>query len=182
MSKLKTILLAIAGILILFILGTLALASTKPADFHYERSANIKASPEKVFALVNDYRTWTGWSPWEKLDPAMKRTYSGATSGKGAIYEWAGNDSIGKGRMEIIEADSPSKIKIQLDFFEPFEAHNTAEFTFTEEQGSTKVTWAMYGKNQFVSKVFGLFCDMDQMIGKDFEAGLNGMKSIAEGK
>lgn len=182
MSKLKTILSAVAAVLILFILGTLAVASTKPATFRYERSLSIEASPEKVFALVNDYHSWPAWSPWEKLDPAVKRTYSGSSVGLGSIYEWEGNNDVGKGRMEIIESDSPSKIKMQLDFLSPFEAHNTAEFTFHTKDGATHVTWAMYGPNAFVSKVFGLFCDMDQMIGKEFETGLKNIKSIAEKK
>ncbi|EMO31444.1 SRPBCC family protein [Leptospira santarosai] len=182
MSKLKTIVLAALGALIVFVLGTFVLASTKPSDFRYERTLGINAQPEKIFTLVNDYHSWASWSPWEKLDPAMKKTFNGAASGVGSVYEWEGNSEVGKGRMEIIEANPPSNIKMRLDFLSPFEAHNTTEFSFTAKDGITHVTWAMYGPNAFFSKVMGLFCDMDQMIGKDFETGLNNIKKIVETK
>jgi uncharacterized protein YndB with AHSA1/START domain len=110
----------------------------------------------------------------------MKRTHSGAPSGKGAIYEWDGNNQVGKGRMEIIEATPPSKIVIKLDFMKPFEAHNTAEFTMQPAGDATNVTWAMHGPNLFVGKVMSIFIDMDDMIGKDFEAGLANLKTLAE--
>lgn len=182
MSKLKTIVLAVLGTLVIFVLGTLAVASTKPANFHYERTLSINAQPEKIFTLINDYHSWASWSPWEKLDPSMKKTFNGAASGVGSIYEWEGNSEVGKGRMEITEANSPSNIKMRLDFLSPFEAHNTTEFSFAVKDGMTHVTWAMYGPNALVSKVMGLFCDMDQMIGKDFETGLNNIKKIVETK
>ncbi|MBM9499183.1 SRPBCC family protein [Leptospira sp. 201903071] len=182
MSMLKLILLSIVGLLIVVTVILLVIASTKPDDFRYQRSISIQAPPEKVFPLINDFRTWAKWSPWENVDPSMKKTYSGPANGVGTIYEWDGNKNIGKGRMEITNSNSPSKITIQLDFIAPFEAHNTAEFTLDKKGDSTQVTWVMFGKNQFISKVMGLFLNMDEMIGKQFETGLNNLKTIGEGK
>ncbi|MDV6236712.1 SRPBCC family protein [Leptospira ellisii] len=182
MSKLKSVLASVAGLLILFVLGTLAYASTKPDTVHYQRSLKIDAPAEKIFALIVDFHSWGKWSPWEKLDPNMQRSYSGSPNGLGSIYEWSGNSDIGKGRMEITAADSPSKIVIKLDFLEPFEAHNTAEFTISPKDGGNEVTWAMHGPNHIFSKVLCLFLDMDAMIGEDFDKGLNSIKNIAETK
>jgi carbon monoxide dehydrogenase subunit G len=138
------------------------------------------APPEKIFAFINDFHSWGTWSPYEKKDPAMKRTVSGAASGKGAVYEWEGNKEIGKGRMEITETSPPSRVTIKLDFVKPFEAHNIVDFTLEANGDSTNVTWAIHGPSPFISKVIGIFCNMDRMIGKDFEAGLADLKTIAE--
>ena len=170
----------IAIVIVLLIVALLAYAATKPDMLHVQRSANITAPPERIFALINDYRHWVSWSPYERLDPAMKRTYSGATQGKGAVYEWEGNSKAGKGRMEIMESSPPSKITINLDFVKPFKAHNIVVFTLQAEDNSTNVTWAMQGPSPYVTKVMGIFLDMDRMIGKDFETGLANMKAIAE--
>ncbi len=172
----KKILIAI----VLVIAAVLIFAATRPDTFQVERAATIKAPPDKVFALINDFPNWQAWSPWEGLDPNMKRTMGATTQGKGAVYEWEGNGDVGKGRMEIVESTPPSKVGIQLDFIEPFEAHNTAEFTLTPEGDGTKVTWAMHGPMPYISKLMTLFVDMDKMIGKDFEAGLAKLKSVAE--
>src|SRR5258706_2715353 len=129
--------------------GVLVFAAARPDSFRIERSATIKAPPEKIFAQVNDLKAWTAWSPWEKIDPALKRTYSGPQSGKGAAYAWEGNKDVGAGRMEIAESVTPSKITMRLDFLKPFEAHNTAEFTFTRQGDSTTVNWAMYGPSPY---------------------------------
>ena len=173
---LKTILIVVA----VFIVGVLAFAATKPDTFSVQRSASIKAPPEKIFAVINDFHRWPEWSPWEKLDPAMKRTQSGAASGKGAVYAWEGNSKAGDGRMEIIESTPASKVGIQLDFIKPFEGHNIAEFTFAPESDATRVTWTMHGPTPFVSKVMQVFVSMDTMIGKDFEAGLANLKTLTE--
>ncbi|XDD49627.1 SRPBCC family protein [Leptospira sp. WS92.C1] len=182
MSKLKTITIAGISVVTLLILSILIYTSTRPDTVRYERTAKINSPPEKIFALIHDFHSWGLWSPWEKVDPAMKRTFSGAENGKGAIYEWEGNNDIGKGRMEIVEAVSPSKIVIQLDFLEPFEARNTAEFTLVTKGDTTQITWAMYGPNEFISKIMCIFFDMDEMIGKEFETGLNHLKTITEKK
>ena len=139
------ILMIVGIVFALLVAGALVLAAMKPDSFRVERVASIKAPPEKVFAQINDFKAWAAWSPYEKKDPAMKRTFGAATAGKGSVYEWDGNKNVGKGRMEITEAASPSRIVIKLDFFEPFEGHNTAEFTMVGKDGVTTVTWAMYG-------------------------------------
>jgi uncharacterized protein YndB with AHSA1/START domain len=168
-------------VVVVLIVGVLGFAATRPDSFRVQRTATIKAPPEKVFALINDLRGWKTWSPYEKKDPAMKRTLSGAPTGKGAIYEWEGNKDVGKGRMEIADTTPPSKVVIKLDFIEPFQAHNTAEFSLSGKGETTDVTWAMYGPSPFVTKVLSVFLDMDKMIGHDFEAGLANLKAIAEG-
>lgn len=172
----KIILIALA-VLIATVLG---LAVTKPDTFRIQRAVTIKAPPEKIFAVINDFHNWTSWSPWEKLDPAMKRTHSGAASGKGAIYEWEGNSKVGAGRMEILDTTAPSKIAIKLDFIKPFEGHNTAEYTLVPQGEMTNVTWAMYGPTPFISKLMQVFISFDKMIGKDFEEGLANLKAVAE--
>ncbi|MBS0521502.1 MAG: SRPBCC family protein, partial [Proteobacteria bacterium] len=148
--------------------------------FNVQRSVAIKAPAEKIFALIQDLHAWSGWSPYEKKDPAMKRTFGGAPAGKGAFYEWAGNRNVGAGRMEIVEAAAPSTIVIGLDFREPFEGHNTARFTLEPRGDNTTVTWAMYGPSAYIARVIGIFLDMDKMIGSDFDAGLANLKSLAE--
>ena len=166
------VVLAIAIILIL--------AAAKPDRFRVQRAITVKAPPERIFPLINDFHQWGTWSPYEHRDPAMKRTYSGAESGKGAVYAWEGNKNVGSGRMEILDASAPSKIVIKLDFFTPFEAHNTAEFTMLPQGDATSLTWLMHGPAPFMSKVMQVFMNMDKMIGKDFEAGLAKLKKLTE--
>ena len=172
----KSIALAIL-VLIAVILGY---AATKPDTFRVERTTSIKASPEKIFPLISDFRQWTAWSPWEKKDPAMKRTHSGAPAGKGAAYAWEGNSEVGAGRMEIVESTPTSKVGIKLDFIKPFEGHNVADFNLVPKGETTNVTWTMSGPRPFIAKVMSVFMDIDTMIGKDFEVGLANMKIVAE--
>jgi uncharacterized protein YndB with AHSA1/START domain len=174
------VLAVIALILLVAIVVVLVVAARKPAGFRIERATSIKAPPDKIFALINDFRNWRAWSPWERMDPNLRRSYSGAERGEGAVYEWEGNSKVGKGRMEIVEAPPPSRVAIKLDFLKPFEAHNTAEFTLVPRGDATEVTWAMHGPNLFIGKVMGVFMSMDRMIGKDFEAGLANLKAAAE--
>jgi carbon monoxide dehydrogenase subunit G len=165
--------------LIVVITAILVLAATRPDSFRVERSAQISAPPDKILFLVNDFHQWGAWSPYEKLDPAMKRTYAGAGAGKGAVYEWEGNAKAGQGRMEIIDA-APTKTAIQLDFIKPFRAHNIAAFTAQPQGDATRVTWSMEGSAPFMHKLVGLFLNMDKMIGADFETGLGNLKALAE--
>lgn len=158
----------------------LMLAAAKPDLFRVERTATIAAPPERIFPLINDFRQWHNWSPFEKLDPAMTKTMSGPPFGKGAVYEWKGNRKAGEGRMEIAQVSPPSEIDIDLRFLKPFRAHNTAEFRLEPRGNATQVTWAMRGKRPLVAKVMGMFFDFDKMIGRDFETGLANLKSIAE--
>ncbi|MGO8913594.1 MAG: SRPBCC family protein [Bradyrhizobium sp.] len=172
----------IAVVLTIAIAIILILATTKPDTFSVQRAATVKAPPEKIFSLINDFHQWGSWSPWENKDPAMKRTYSGAQSGRGAVYAWDGNKNVGSGRMEILDASSPSKIVIKLDFFKPFEGHNTAEFTMLPQgdAATTNISWVMHGPAPFMHKVMQVFMNMDKMIGKDFEAGLANLKRLTE--
>ena len=170
----------IVVVLLVVVAGFLAYASTRPDTLRVQRSATIKAPPDKIYPLVTDLRRWSVWSPWEKKDPAMKRTFGGADSGQGAVYAWQGNSDVGEGRMEIVEATAPSKVAIKLDFIKPLEGHNVAEFTLTPKGDATDVTWLMYGPTPFIGKVLGTFMNMDAMIGKDFEAGLASLKAAAE--
>jgi uncharacterized protein YndB with AHSA1/START domain len=170
------ILLALAFIAILFI----AAVTGQPDEFKICRSTTISAPPEKVFPQVNDFHQWEAWSPWAKRDPACKYSYESSAAGTGAIFSWAGNKKVGKGRMTILESRPSGLIRIKLEFFKPFKATNTAEFTFQPEGNQTLVTWSMSGKNNFMGKVFGLFVNCDKMVGSDFEKGLAAMKPLAE--
>jgi len=170
----------IALVVVALIAAVLAYAATKPDTFRVQRAASIKAPPEKIFALLNDFRRWDAWSPWEKKDPAMKRTFGAATSGRGAVYAWEGNKEVGQGRMEIAESVRSSKVTIKLDFVKPFETHNIVEFTLEPKGDVTNVTWAMHGPNPYMAKVMQVFFSMDSMVGKDFETGLGNLKAAAE--
>ena len=160
--------------------GFLIYAATRPDSFRVERTATINAPPERIFPLINDFQRWGAWSPFEKKDPGMKRTVSGVSSGKGAVYEWDGNKEIGQGRMEIVESVPPSRVTLTLDFTRPFEAHNIVDFTLEPRGNSSQVTWAIHGPSPFISKVMGIVLNMDKMIGKDFEAGLAALKTVSE--
>ncbi len=170
----------IAIVLVVAIAIILILAATKPDTFSVQRATTVKAPPERIFPLINDFHQWGTWSPYETKDPAMKRSYSGAASGKGAVYGWEGNKNVGSGRMEILDSSAPSKIVIKLDFFTPFEAHNTAEFTMLPQGDATNVTWLMHGPLPFMGKIMHVFINMDRMVGKDFEIGLANLKRLTE--
>ena len=174
--------LAIIGVVVVVaIAGILIYAATKPDSFRVQRVVLINAPSDKVFPLINDIKAWTVWSPYEKKDPAMKRTYGAVTAGKGATYAWEGNKDVGQGSMEILES-TPQKVVIKLDFLKPFEAHNTAEFLLAPKGGTTDVTWAIYGPSPYMSKVIGTFMNIDDLIGRDFEKGLADLKAAAEKK
>lgn len=145
-----------------------------------ERSATIDAPPERVYPQVADFHRWTAWSPWEDVDPDLRRTYSGAKSGTCAVYRWAGNRKAGAGRMEITAATEPSLVRIDLDFEKPWKAHDNTEFDIRPEGSGSRVTWSMTGKKSFVTKVMGIFTSMDALLGPDFEKGLARLKATAE--
>ena len=170
----------IAVVLAVAIAAVLILAATKPNTLRVQRAIRIKAPADRIFPLINDFHQWRSWSPYEDKDPALKRTYSGADSGKGAVYAWDGDKNVGSGRMEILEVASPQKIVIKLDFFTPFEGHNTAEFTMLPQGDGTHVTWLMHGPARFVTRLIQVFMNLDHMIGKDFEAGLANLKKLTE--
>lgn len=170
------VLLPLAG----FLVTVLVLAALRPTEFRVTRATTITAPPAAAFPLVNDFHRWDDWSPWAKLDPAMTATHSGAPTGVGAVYEWAGNSKVGAGRMTVLESRAPEMVRLKLEFFRPFAATNTAEFTFQAEGNQTRVTWSMLGENNFICRVVGLFMNMDKMVGRDFEKGLTQMKSLVE--
>ena len=173
----------VAVVLALAIAAVLILAARKPDRFAVQRATTVQAPPDRIFPLINDFHQWGSWSPYETKDPAMKRSYSGADSGKGAVYGWEGDKNVGSGRMEILDAKAPSKIVIKLDFFAPFEGHNTAEFTMLPQGGGTQttnVTWLMHGPAPCMSRLMQVFVNFDNMIGRDFEVGLANLKRVAE--
>lgn len=170
----------VAIVLGLLVVGLVAVIAMRPDSFHVERSTTVTAPPAAAFGLVNDFHQWEKWSPWEHLDPAMKKTYEGPPAGTGAVYFWTGNDKVGEGRMTITDSQPSSRVDIKLEFIKPFATTNATTFTFTSQGAETKIVWAMDGHCNFVSKAMGLFMDMDSMIGKDFEHGLAQMKTVSE--
>jgi uncharacterized protein YndB with AHSA1/START domain len=160
------------GLLLLIIVFVIVVA-IQPADFRIARSKKINAPPAAVFPHVNDFHKWNEWSPWAKLDPAMKTTYEGAPEGEGAIYRWKGNGDVGEGVMTITESRPNELIKLNLEFVQPFAASNLAEFKFQPDGNQTEVTWSMTGKKNFMMKAVHLFMNMDKLVGGDFEKGLS---------
>lgn len=173
---LKIILIVVACLIV----AVLVIAATRPDMYRVERSTLIKVPPDRIFPFINDFHSWGVWSPWEKLDPNLKRTFSGPASGTGAIYAWEGDSKVGTGSMEITEAAPPGKILIKLDFMKPMEAHNIAEFTLVPAGDATSVTWAMYGPVAYMAKIMHMFFSMERMVGGQFETGLANLKAAAE--
>ena len=175
----KKIALAVLGVVLIF----LGVAALQPDDYKVTRSIEIAAPPAAVHAQINDFHNWDNWSPWAKLDPAMKTTYSGAPSGPTASYYWIGNDKVGEGRMTILESQPAQSVKIDLDFIQPFPSKSITLFTITPAGAGSKVEWAMSGQNTFVPKaMMMLMGGMDKAVGADFEKGLAQMKTAAEKK
>jgi uncharacterized protein YndB with AHSA1/START domain len=166
--------------LVVIVLAFAAVVATRPGDFTIERSATIAAPAEAVFAQVNDFHNWEGWSPWAKLDPAMQQSFGGPAAGTGATDRWEGNSDVGEGGMTITESRPPELVRIKLEFLKPFAATNLTEFTFKPQGEQTRVTWTMSGHNGFMAKAFCMFMDMDKMVGGDFEKGLAALKSVSE--
>ena len=176
----KKILIGTAIVLAVLIIGFVGIVAAQPSDFQVSRSININSGPAAPFDQVNDFHKWSAWSPWEKIDPTMNRTYEGPASGTGAIYAWAGNGDVGEGKMTITDTVPNELIKIKLEFFKPMEGISPTEFSFKPEGDQTKVTWTMSGENNFIAKAVCLFMSMDRMIGDKFEEGLANMKQVVE--
>ena len=176
----KKVILGILAVILIVIIGFCAIVAMQPADYKVTRSTTVNAPPEKVFEQVNDFHKWDAWSPWAKLDPAMKTTFSGPDSGQGASYSWVGSDQVGEGKMTIAESHPSAHIKIDLEFIKPWQAKNVTEFMFKPSGDKTDVTWTMNGSNNFAGKAFGMFMNMDRMIGGDFDRGLAQLKTVAE--
>jgi hypothetical protein len=173
---LKYILLGLVLLVAVFAI----VVSLRPAEFRVSRTATIAAPAPVVFEQVNDLHNWNTWSPWAKMDPNAKVTFEGPQAGEGAAFGWAGNSKVGEGKMTIVESKPGELVRYRLEFLKPFAATNTADFTLRPQGGQTAVTWAMYGRNNFISKAMSLVMDCDKMIGGEFEKGLRDMKSIAE--
>jgi hypothetical protein len=172
----------ILGVLALAIVALLLMASMKPDTFSLERSVIIEAPAERIFGLIDDFRQWEGWSPWAKIDPAMKTVFAGPATGPGSSYAWEGNNKVGKGEMEITASSSPTQVTLRLHFIKPFEATNTTEFIIEPAASGHRVRWKMSGAQPFTSKMFAVVVDMDKMIGRDFDKGLAAMKALAESR
>jgi hypothetical protein len=165
---------------VLLVGGVLIFAAMRPDSFRVQRSASIQAPPEKIFPLINDLRGFNTWNPFDKKDPKLKGTYSGPASGPGAAYAFEGNKDVGRGSIEIIDSVPASEVRMTLHMLAPMEARNVVEFSLKPDGKTTRVTWAIQGPVPFFAKIFGIFCDMDGMIGKDFENGLSDLKAIVE--
>lgn len=173
--------MVVAIVVVIVLIGlVLAIAQSRPNEFTVQRTVRIAAPPERIYPDIVDFHRWPGWSPWERMDPAMQKTYTGAASGRGAVYEWAGNSKVGQGRMEITDATAPTSVTVKLDFMKPFETHNTARFTLVPAGESTDVTWSMFGSSPLMIKLMSVFFNMDKLVGKDFERGLASLKTLAE--
>jgi uncharacterized protein YndB with AHSA1/START domain len=169
-------------VLALIVIVLVVVVALQPPQYRVERTATIAAPAPVVFAQVNDFHNWEAWSPWAKIDPAMKQTYEGAAAGTGAIYRWAGNTEVGEGRMTISESRPSDLIRVSLEFLKPFASTATAEFTFKPQGDQTVVTWSMTGGRNFMAKAVHLVLNIDRLIGEQFEKGLAQMKAVAEAK
>jgi hypothetical protein len=178
----KNTLFVILGLLVLAVLVIALMASQRPDTFRVSRSATIAAPADKLFPMINDMREFDTWNPYSRKDPQMKSSYSGPASGPGARSDFEGKKA-GTGSLEIVQATSPSEVKMRLNMTAPFKADNTVVFTLAQ-QGSpgqeTRATWAMEGPAPFLAKFMGVIFNMDKMVGTDFEAGLANLKARAE--
>ena len=172
--------LGVVALLVVLIVALGIYASTRPSAFRVSRSQFIAAPADAICPHIDSFKKWAAWSPYEKLDPAMKKEFSGAASGPGAVYAWEGNGKAGKGRMEITSETAPTRIEMSLHFDRPFTCDNSVVFTLVPQGDMTEVTWAMHGPQPFMMKVMGIFMNMDRMVGKDFEIGLVNLKALAE--
>ncbi len=167
-------------IIALIIAGLAAYASTKPDTFRMERKTVVNAQPEKIFAVFSDFHEAKNWSPWEPLDPNIKTTFSGAASGVGAIYNWEGNRDVGSGRQEILSVEPARRVTIKINFYKPFKAENTVEYTMVPVAGGTEVGWAMFGAQPFMAKIVALFMNCEKMMNDQFDKGLASLKAYVE--
>lgn len=174
----KKILIGLAAIIVVILI----VAATRPDEFRVERSATIAATPATLFAHVNDHHKFAAWNPFMKLDPNVKNTYSGPDAGVGAVCAWDGNSDIGAGSATIIESKPGELVRERMDWKRPMEGIATVDFTFKAQGDKTVVTWAMYGKNNFMGKLMSMFMDCDKMCGPQFEQGLADLGKIVTAK
>lgn len=172
----------ILGAVAVLVIVLLIVIATRPGIYQVTRTGKVSAPPAAAFEEVNDFHRWSAWSPWEKIDPNLQRTFEGPSSGKGAIYRWQGNKQVGAGNMTITESRPGELVRIRLEFIKPFAALCDTQFAFKPEGNDTAVVWTMNGTNNFMAKAMCLFMNMDKMIGKDFEKGLAQLKAVVEGQ
>jgi carbon monoxide dehydrogenase subunit G len=170
------------GIVIALLAGLIIFVATRAAESHIERSAEINAPPETVFSIINDLHQWETWSPYDKRDPNMQKSYDGPPEGSGAVYVWNGNKDVGEGRLTIVNSKPGELVTMKLEFTRPFKCTNDVNFKLVPSGAGTRVSWIMDGKNNFVSKAMCLVMDMDKMVGKDFEQGLANLNTVAQAK
>ena len=173
---LKKILIGIAAVIVVFLI----IVAMQPAQYRVVRTATIPAAPAVVFDHVNDLHKWDAWSPWAKLDPAMKTTFEGPQSGAGAAYSWVGDSKVGEGKMSITDSKANEMVRLKLEFIKPFASTATSEFTFKPEGDKTSVSWSMSGEKGFISKAFCLFMNIDKMLRDEFETRLANLKSAMQ--
>jgi hypothetical protein len=166
---------------VLLLAGALATyIQSRPGPFRVSRSLSMLAPPAAIFPLVNDFHRWREWSPWDKFDVNMSRSYDGPDQGVGAVYRWSGNSQVGEGTTTIVASQPHERIAIRLQFVRPFKCDNPVEFTFRPKGEETMVTWTMTGTYNFMTKAIGLMMNMDKMSGDQFTAGLTNLKRIVE--
>ena len=165
--------------LVALVVVLLVVAAARPADFRVERTATLAATPAALFEQVNDHHKFVVWNPFMKLDPHVKNTFTGPDAGVGAVCSWEGNSDIGAGSCTIIESKPGELVRCRMDWKRPMESTSTVDFTFKPQGDKTVVTWAMYGKNNFLGKVVSVFMDCDKICGPQFEKGLVNLGEIA---
>ena len=178
----KKLIFGALGLIVAIVVVFCVVVAMQPAHFTITRSAIFNAPTAALFAQVNDFSKWPAWSPWEKLDPNMKKTVSNPSAGKGASYAWVGNSEAGEGKMTIADSRPNEAIKVDLEFIKPFAMKSITDFTFKPEGDRTTMTWTMTGENNFMTKAFGLMMNMDKLVGTDFENGMANLKPIVETK
>ena len=151
------------------------------ASYQVERSITINADQAPIYDKIANFRQWESWSPWDEMDPDMRKTYGGPEAGVGASYAWVGNRKVGQGNMAITDAAAPNRVDIDLEFLKPFKAQNKTVFRLDSAGQGTEVTWTMTGQHTFLSRIMGIFMPMDKLVGKDFEKGLARLKADVEG-
>jgi len=173
-------LLWVVLLVVILVAALLIYGALQPAAFSVVREADYNAPAEQVFAQLNDFRNWSGWSPWEKMDPDLKRKFGDKSAGVGAEYSWIGNKKVGEGNMEITESEPSKRMQLDLNFIKPFQASNVTEFTLTPHGSGTHLKWEMRGNRPFMFRVMGMFFSMDKIVGGDFEKGLVNLRGIVE--
>jgi hypothetical protein len=172
--------ISIGIVVVVLIIAAIAFIATRPTNSRIQRSAQINAPADVVFSIINDLRRWTEWSPYDKRDPNMKKTFEGPSAGPGAVYTWNGNSQVGEGRLTIVESKPGELVSMRLEFSRPFKCDNQVNFRIVPSDGGTRVSWIMDGKNNFMGKFMSLIMDMDKMVGTDFEHGLANLNTVAQ--